>query len=188
MTKLEKLYASIKGLEDIGLKLTDEMLKKADELEEQLIKTEVLPLLSKDIEPRLSQIQRELVLVVEYKPGEPISVALSRKTNIAKILNAKTLTETNNTPVSGGTAPQKPIPHEPRKKVKNTTKGMRVTFSDGTVIWHNSAIDTFIEALRYIGLDRIPQVGIKHAGYDLVGKVKRPTEAGKVWQHEADGW
>ena len=38
MTKLETLYASIKGLEKVGLTLTDEMLKKADELEEQLIK------------------------------------------------------------------------------------------------------------------------------------------------------
>ena len=47
--------------------------------------------MSKDIEPMLSQIQRELVLVVEYKPGTPISVALSRKTNIAELLDAKKL-------------------------------------------------------------------------------------------------
>ncbi len=86
MTKLETLYASIKGLEKVGLTLTDEMLKKADELEEQLIHAEVLPMLSKDIESRLSQIQRELVLVVEYKPGEPISVALSRKSRIAEMI------------------------------------------------------------------------------------------------------
>ena len=91
MTKLEILYKSIKGLQDLGLPLNDETLKAADELEEQLIKTEILPTLSKDIEPRLSQIQRELVLVVEYKPNEPISVALSRKTNIAELLNAKRL-------------------------------------------------------------------------------------------------
>ena len=51
----------------MGLTLTDEMLKKADELEEQLIKTEVLPTLSKDIEPRLSQIQRELVVISNFE-------------------------------------------------------------------------------------------------------------------------
>lgn len=39
----------------------------------------------------MSQIQRELVLVVEYKSGEPISVALSRKSNIAELLEAKRL-------------------------------------------------------------------------------------------------
>ena len=39
MTKLETLYASIKGLEKVGLTLTDEMLKKADELEEHPART-----------------------------------------------------------------------------------------------------------------------------------------------------
>ena len=54
MTKLETLYASIKGLQDLGLPLNEETLKAADELEEQLIKTEILPAMSKDIEPMLS--------------------------------------------------------------------------------------------------------------------------------------
>ena len=91
MTKLETLYASIKGLQDLGLPLTEEQLKMADELEEQLIKTDILPTMSKDIEPMLSQIQRDIVLVVEYHPGEPISVALSRKTNITERIDAKKL-------------------------------------------------------------------------------------------------
>ena len=47
MTKLETLYASIKGLQDLGLPLNEETLKAADELEEQLIKTEILPAMSK---------------------------------------------------------------------------------------------------------------------------------------------
>ena len=188
MNKLETLYKSIKGLQDLGLPLNEETLKAADELEEQLIKTEILPAMSKDIEPRLSQIQRELVLVVEYKPGEPISVALSRKTNITKMLNAKTLTETGSSPVrSEETA--KPIePHEPTKHIENTTKGLRVEFPDGTVIWRHAAINTFIETLRKIGLERVARVGIKHGGYDLVSKEKRPVVPGRIWQHESDGW
>ena len=50
------------------------------------------------------------------------------------------------------------------------------------------AIDTFIETLRKIGLERIPRVGIEHNGYNLVGKRKRPVEPGRIWQHECDGW
>ena len=45
MTKLEILYASIKYLNDLGLSLNEETLKAADELEEQLIKTEIQPAL-----------------------------------------------------------------------------------------------------------------------------------------------
>ena len=60
MSKLEDLYEGKKRLERAGYKLTTEQLKDLDELEEQLIRTEVLPTLSKDIEPRLSKIQRDL--------------------------------------------------------------------------------------------------------------------------------
>lgn len=190
MTKLETLYASIKGLEKVGLTLTDEMLKKADELEEQLIKTEVLPTLSKDIEPRLSQIQRELVLVVEYHPGKPISVALSRKTKISEMTGAKMLTPKSSIPVKSEEEPTQVVPHEPTKRIENVTKGMKVTFPDGTVIWHRTAIETFIEALKKIGLERVHKVGIYHGGgkYNVVGKEKRPPKPNTIWQHEVDGW
>lgn len=188
MNKLETLYKSIKGLQDLGLPLNEETLKAADELEEQLIKSEVLPTISKDIEPRLSQIQRELVLVVEYKPGEPISVALSRKTNITKMLNAKTLTEIGSSPVRSDESAKPTEPHEPTKHIENATKGLRVEFPDGTVIWHRAAINTFIESLRKIGLERIARLDITHGGYALVGKDKRPVVPGRIWQHESDGW
>ena len=41
---------------------------------------------------------------------------------------------------------------------RTLAKGMRVTFPDGTVIWHRQAIDTFIDALRKIGLERNPMI------------------------------
>ena len=127
------------------------------------------------------------MLVVEYHPGEPISVALSRKAKISEIIDAKTLTPRTSTPITSDESPTVEA-HEPTKQVTNKTKGLRVTFPDGTVIWHRQAIDTFIETLRKIGLDRIPQLGIEHMGYNLVGKIKRPTRPGCIWQHECDGW
>lgn len=42
MTKLEKIYASIKGLQDLGLPLNTETSKAPDDLEEQLIKEEII--------------------------------------------------------------------------------------------------------------------------------------------------
>ena len=142
-----------------------------------------------DIAPRLEPIKRDLVLVVEYHPGEPISVALSRKTKISEIMGAKTLTPRSSTPVKSEEEPTEVKPHEPTKHIENTTKGMRVTFPDGTVIWHRQAIDTFIDALRKIGLERIPPLGIEHGnGYNLVSRDKRPIVPGRIWQHECDGW
>ena len=187
MATLKELYTTLKSLRDMNLPVDDKLLKAADNLEEKIIKEEILPALSQNIEPQLNEIQRELVLVVEYHPGEPLSVALSRKAKISDFTDAKPLTPMNK-PVVSDTPAQKPEPHEPTKKVENPTKGMRVTFPDGTIIWHKAAINTFVETLRKIGLERIPQVGIEHGGYNLVSKDKRPPLPGRIWQHEVDGW
>lgn len=188
MATLKELYTTLKSLRDMNLPVDDKLLKAADNLEEKIIKEEILPALSQNIEPQLSEIQRDLVLVVEYHPGEPLSVALSRKTKISEIVDAKTLTEVNSRPVSNPQKADKQEPHVPTKRIENVTKGMKVTFPDGNVIWHRAAIDTFVETLREIGLERIPQVGIMHSGYNLVGKAKRPVVPGRIWQHECDGW
>ena len=117
-----------------------------------------------------------------------MSVAMTRKVKISEISGAITLTPKNGTPVTSDEKPEETPEHEPTKHVENFTKGLRVTFPDGTVICKKTAIDTMIAVLQKVGLERIPQVGITRNGYNLVGKVKRPTAPGRIWQHECDGW
>lgn len=188
MDTLKELYDTLKKTRELGLPTNKEYLAAVDKLEEKIIKEEVLPALSQDLEPRLSEIKRDLVLVVEYHPGEPLSVALSRKVKIGEIDGAKTLTPEVSKPVSSDVKPLASQPHEPTKHIENPTKGLRVTFADGTVVWRSNAIATFIDALGKIGFERIPEVGIMHSGYNLVGKNKRKEEPGRIWQHEVDGW
>lgn len=166
MTKLETLYASIKGLEKVGLTLTDEMLKKADELEEQLIKTEVLPTLSKDIEPRLSQIQRELVLVVEYHPGKPISVALSRKTNITQLIDAKKLE-------ADPEVEHKEFGPRKNRALKIAPKtGLCIYRKDGTILQEHDAATTFTSAIVEAGLVKVRELGLKFCRVNIVATTK----------------
>ena len=186
MSKLEKLYNFIESSKEVGVKLPKEVLQQVEELEEKIIKDEILPALSNDIAPRLEPIKRDLVLVVEYHPGEPISVALSRKAKISEIVDAKTLTESNSTPVSSVNNTR--VVREPSGITRNPTKGMKVTFPDGTVVWNSKAVVTFVETLRKIGFEKIPSVGIMHGGYPLVGKKMRPNIDGNVWQHRTNGW
>ena len=137
MTKLEKLYSIIENSREVGVKLSKDVLQQVEELEEGIIKEEILPALANDIAPRLEPIKRDWVLVVEYHPGEPISVALSRKTKISEIMGAKTLIPRRSTPVKSDERPTEEETRESKKHVENTTKGLRVTFPDGTVIWHS---------------------------------------------------
>lgn len=188
MATLKELYTTLKSLRDMNLPVDDKLLKAADNLEEKIIKLDILPSLSQNIEPLLSEIQRELVLVVEYHPGEPISVALSRKAKISDFIDAKQLTPKNISPVKIDEKVEPVAPHEPTRHIENHTKGLKVTFPDGTVIWHKAAIVTQIETLRKIGFERILSLDIPHSGYNLVSKEKRPVVKGNIWQHETDGY
>lgn len=166
MTKLEKLYAGIKSLQDLGLPLNQETLKAADDLEEQLIKEEILPAMSQDIEPILSKIQRELVLVVEYKPGTPISVALSRKTNISEIIDAKKLEiDPEVTHREGGHRKQ-----NTGQKAANTE--LIIHIKNGGVIQGKNAATTFTEAVIQAGILKVRQLGLKFCGINIVSTTK----------------
>ena len=90
---LKKLYEAMSTLREMNLPISDELVDKANSLEEEIIKNDILPVLKDAIEPALKDVQREMVLVVDYKPGKPITVSLSRKTNIEKLISAKPILE-----------------------------------------------------------------------------------------------
>lgn len=88
MSRLSDLYKAMETLRKEGVS-TDDLEQKVGELKEEIIKKEILPVVTETIAPALKQVQRELVLVVDYNPNSPISVHLSRKTNITALLDAK---------------------------------------------------------------------------------------------------
>ena len=53
MSRLSKLYEAMETLRKEGLPVDENLEKKANELEENIIKKEILPVLSKTIEPAL---------------------------------------------------------------------------------------------------------------------------------------
>ena len=112
-----------------GLPVGEDLEKKANELEEEIIKKEILPVLNKTIEPALQPVKRELVLVVDYVPGQPLSVHLSRKRNFAaELTDAKEMV----------LDPE--VVHQERNTLREDKRGrgpardLSVYFPDGTVI------------------------------------------------------
>lgn len=181
MTDLEKLYASIRNLEELGLELDQGLLQDVDDLEEKLIKTEILPALSKDILPRLSPVERELVLVVEYKPGDPISVSLSRKTNVTKLIEAKKI-------VSDDPLLNDPSPVKYKHHKKSPKTGLCVFLNEEDFIQKSSAVDTFAQAIAVAGVKRVRELGIIRCGINLVSDVKHKKKKYAQSQRKKDGF
>jgi hypothetical protein len=181
MNKLEELYSALNSLKKFNLPIEDKLLKAVDELEEEIIKTEVLPSITKDIEPRLRQIKRKLVLVVDYDPDDVLSVKLSRKVNISKLVEGKNINESFTASV-------------PRKEIqrcfsnKSKPKGLVVTYRDGTEICERTAIETFIKVLRDIGLSKIKEIGIMHGEHNLIDTKKIAEKSKDRWQYKVDDY
>ena len=87
MSRLSKLYQAMETLESEGLHLSEEQELQLRKAEEEIIQKELLPVLTEKLEPVLAQIQRELVLVVDYVPAAPLKVSLSRKRNLSSVIS-----------------------------------------------------------------------------------------------------
>jgi hypothetical protein len=161
MTKLKKLYSTIQNLKELGLELGDDLLKQTNELEQEIIKKEILPVIIEKIEPIIGQIQRELVLVVDYVPNEPLSVRLSRKRNFSAEMETIEIVSDPQVEHNIGT-----IKRNATKKSSKTN--LRVTFPDGKVIENRFAYETLYEVVKMAGTERVRALGIVQCGVPLV--------------------
>ncbi len=182
MSKLSKLYELRRLSQEFGMEWTEKQERQLEAEEERLIKNEVLPVVTKNIEPVLSQVERELVLVVDYIPGTPLKVSLSRKRKL--LANLDDVVEI------------KPDPEVPHRSYgsRNVGKGeiapktgLRVTLPDGRVIAHPKASDTFIDTLLAIGIDRVRPLGVKFCKIPIISNT-RDKKYGHAQHDVGNGW
>lgn len=186
MSRLSDLYKAMETLRKEGLPVNEDLEKKANELEEEIIKKEILPVLSKTIEPALQPVKRELVLVVDYVPGQPLSVHLSRKRNFASELkDAKEMVlDPEVTHKNHGSRPDEKIERGP-------ARDMSVTFPDGTIIAEKKAADTFVAVVKKIGVAEVRRVveehNLKFCRVPVISN-RRDTKYGRSQKDLGDGW
>jgi hypothetical protein len=117
---------------------------------------------------------------VEYKPGTPISVALSRKTNITELLDAKKL-ELDPEVTHKEFGPR-------RKKVERMgpRTELCIHLKDGSFIQEKDAATTFTSAIIRAGLIPVRNLELKFCGVNIVsttidskyGKAQREVDQG----------
>jgi hypothetical protein len=180
MNKLQKLYDMIQYSKELNLPLPDEYLQQANELEEEIIKKEILPILSEKIEPVIGQIQRELVLVVDYIPNEPLSVRISRKRNFTASMETIEIVPDLKAEHNAGNIKR----NSPTKSAKTN---LRVTFRDGTFIENRFAKYTLLEVIQKVGVERVRAIGIVQYGVPLISNTI-DNVYGNAQVDIADGW
>lgn len=186
MSRLSKLYEAMETLRKEGLHVDENLEKKANELEEEIIKKEILPVLSKMIEPALQPVKRELVLVVDYVPGQPLSVHLSRKRNFAaELTDAKEMVlDPEVTHRKHSSRPDEKIERDP-------ARDMTVIFPDGSIIAERKAVDTFVAVIKRIGVAEVRKVveehNLKFCKVPVISN-RRDAKYGKSQKDLGNGW
>lgn len=188
MSRLDDLYKAMETLRKEGLPVNEDLEQKANEIEEEIIKKEILPILTKSIEPALQPVQRELVLVVDYMPGQPISVHLSRKRNFtADMPDAKEIVvdpEVTHLQHGSHTDEDDKIHHGP-------ARDMVVFFPDGTMIAEKTAVNSLVKVVKKIGVARVRQVveeyHLKFCKVPVISN-RRDAKYGKSQKDLGDGW
>lgn len=165
MSKLQKLYSIIENSHELGLELGEDVLRQTAELEEKIIKKEILPVVSAQIEPTLQQIKRNLVLVVDYVPGEPLKVKLSRRAKLENIADLVDLT------------PDPQAQHSTRKSTEKSISRAKaskliVHLPDGRVIQEDTAAQTLVEAVRCADPLKVRSLGLVCCRVPLVSTTK----------------
>jgi len=188
MSRLNKLYEAMETLRKEGLPVNEDLERKANEIEEEIIKKEILPILTKNIEPALQPVQRELVLVVDYIPGQPISVHLSRKRNFtANMPDAKEIVVDPEV-----THRQHDSQNSNDDKIqRGPARDMTVFFPDGTIITEKTAAETLVATVKKIGVANVRQVvenyNLKFCKVPVISN-RRDAKYGKSQRDLGNGW
>ena len=166
MSRLSDLYKAMETLRKEGLSLNEDLERQVSELEENIIKKEILPIVTETIERALKQVERELVLVVDYHPGMPISVSLSRKTNITELIEAKRLEadpEVNHKEFG---------PRKNKRTQIAPRTGLCIYRKDGSILQERDAATTFTSAIIEAGLMRVRELNVRFCGINVVSTTK----------------
>lgn len=167
MNELEEFYANRKVMAKY---FSEEELKKK---EEELIQNEMASGIKEAMENFLKGVKSPLSIRINYDPEMGVSV------DIAKVDAVTDSTDATNTVVTGS---------QETSITRSPSIGFTVAFPDGTFVKRKNAKETFIAALKVIGLARASSFrGKTFMGFPLVSRTHRKGPEWKC-QEYVEGW
>ena len=182
---LKEDYTLRASLKRKHLNVQDELEDEIEDLEQSLITSKIIPELEQYAKTLLRDLECEVYLAIKKDVNGEVEVAdeLSFIPAHKQQQKAKPIIQsvTSSATLSGA------ILITPQNTQDTMKRDLRITVN-GKVFQKKNAIQTFIEALKYIGLDNVAKVGIYCTGYNLVDTKER-KDGGKRWQQqEGDKW
>lgn len=205
MSKLTDFYIHKASLQEGGKPIDPQW----DQLEDQLLKEELLPELVEQLRTVLSKVKSPLMFCGSYDPNGCLSVSFTRNClQISTFSPMQTAHHEEQMGVEAEDESDDTFIAEPEEttqeeaiapEVKNARAksiGFAVSFRDGTVYHEKKAVNTWILALQKIGLETICNNRSKHSAWHrvngqdicIVERTRTIREDGNSPQTQVDGF
>ncbi len=182
---LKEDYALRASLKRKHLKVQDELEDEIDDLEQSLITSKIIPELEQYAKTLLNDLECEVYLAIKKDANGDVEV--NDELSCTPTSFTKQPIQRQNPQPAPVQSPSGVILITPQNIQEVQGRDMRITVN-GKVFQERNAIQTFIEALKFIGLDEVAKVGIMCSGYNLVDTRQR-LDGGRRWQQqEGDKW
>ena len=162
MEKLDKAYEALDMLKALGLPVSGEQLRAISTMERQYLHEEVIPQVTKEMEPLVEQMQNKFKLEVIYSQHNGLEI---------QVVDKKPIQETLFPSVS--------------KSAKRQKKYIiRVVYPEGRAFCSNMVWETLVDVVKYAGAERVRALGIYLIGDNLVSPNLNPNEKYRIGQKD----
>lgn len=164
MENLDKAYKAMAMLKELGLPVSAEQVKAIAVMESQYLRDEVIPQVTKEMEPLVEQLQNKFKLELTYSQEDGLDIQVVEKKPVQESLfNATTNSSKRQ-----------------RKYI------IRVVFPDNRVSCSKMVWETLVEVVRYAGAENVMKLNIIIMGDNLVSTELNPNERYRVGQKEVE--
>ena len=164
MENLDKAYKAIAMLKELGRPVSTEQIIAISMMESQYLRDEVIPQVTKEMEPLVEQLQNKFKLELTYSQEDGLDIKVVDKKPVQESLFNTT---TNS-------------PKRQRKYI------IRVVFPDNRVSCSKMVWETLVEVVRYAGAENVMKLNIIIMGDNLVSTELNPNERYRVGQKEVE--
>ena len=146
MEKLDKAYEVVEMLKTLGLPVSTEQIKAIAMMERQYLSEEVIPQVTKEMEPLVNQMHNKFKLEITYSQENGLDIQVVDKRPVQENLFTSTVV----------------APKRQRKYI------IRVVFPDGHAFCSKTVWETLMEVIKYAGAERVRNLNINRIGDNLV--------------------
>ena len=164
MDKLDKTYEAVAMLESLGLPVSNEQLIAIAQMEKEYLRDEIIPLIKQELEPMVEKMRNQFNMKVVYTKENGLDIQLSEPAMQSASL----------------------FPGTDERNYRKKKYIIRVVFPNNRVSCHKIVANTFVDVIKYAGVENVEKLGIMALGQNIITSELHEKEQYRPYQREIE--